>query len=133
VRDARWQELSSNECRKLLAGRRLGRVAVVDVDGPAVFPVSYAVDRDAVLFRASQWPKLPAQVVLQVDDLDETGASGWSVTVSGEAMAVQEPKELDELRRLRLRGDGGYVRLHHPSIRGHRLARQADLPSNWLG
>ena len=132
MRDTRWQELSSNECRKLLAGRRLGRVAVVDGDGPAVFPVSYAVDRDAVLFRAGDWPQLPAQVVLQVDDLDETGASGWSVTVSGEAMAVQ-PQELDELRRLRLRGDGGYVRLRKPSIRGHRIARQADLPSNWHG
>lgn len=133
MRNARWQELSSGECRKLLAGRRLGRVAVIDDDGPAMFPVSYAVDRDAVLFRAADWPKLPAQIVLQVDDLDETGGSGWSVTVRGEAIEVDEPNELDDLRRLHLRGDGGYVRVHKASIRGHRIARQADLPSNYLG
>lgn len=133
MRDARWQELSSGECRRLLAGRRLGRVTLMDQDDPAVFPVSYAVDRDAVLFRSSDWPKLPAEVVLQVDDLDEAGGSGWTVTVRGEATEVREPTELDQLRRLRLRGDGRYVRVRQTSIRGHRIARQADLPSNWLG
>jgi hypothetical protein len=86
-----------------------------------------------VLFRAGDWPKLPAQIVLQVDDLDETGGSGWSVTVRGEAIEVDEPTELDDLRRLHLRGDGGYVRVHKASIRGRRSARPTAPPSNWLG
>jgi nitroimidazol reductase NimA-like FMN-containing flavoprotein (pyridoxamine 5'-phosphate oxidase superfamily) len=46
VRDDRWHELTDAECRKLLAERHLGRLALTDPDGPVIFPVNYALDED---------------------------------------------------------------------------------------
>jgi nitroimidazol reductase NimA-like FMN-containing flavoprotein (pyridoxamine 5'-phosphate oxidase superfamily) len=42
---AGWQELTKSECFAPLAHERLGRVAVVDDQGPIVFPVNFVLDR----------------------------------------------------------------------------------------
>jgi nitroimidazol reductase NimA-like FMN-containing flavoprotein (pyridoxamine 5'-phosphate oxidase superfamily) len=146
VRDDRSHELTGVECMKLLAGRRLGRVAVMGDDGPAVYPVNYTLDRDAVVFRTDEPPRLgpDGQVALQVDDLSETRHAGWSVVVRGQASEVHEPGELEEAWRLGPRAEhapGHYIRLRQVTITGRRIEgapaveeqRNGDLPSNWLG
>lgn len=141
MRNDHTHELTSMECRRLLAQRHLGRVAVVADDGPAVYPVNYTLDRDAVLFHTDEPPSFgrDSQIALQVDDLDEGRHGGWSVVVRGRASEVDEPDELEEVRRLPLRhagrASGHYIRLRQVSISGRRIdgGSAGDLPSNWLG
>jgi nitroimidazol reductase NimA-like FMN-containing flavoprotein (pyridoxamine 5'-phosphate oxidase superfamily) len=104
---ARWQELTKSECFALLSGERLGRVAVVDDQGPIVFPVNFVLDRHMVVFRPSEGTKLDAacrgsRVAFEIDGTDEAARTGWSVVVRGEATEVTDPAELARLRRLRL-------------------------------
>src|SRR6266511_2577554 len=58
--DDRWQELSDAECRRLLGERHLGRLALVDADGPVIFPVNYAFAAGTVVFRTDPGGKLDA-------------------------------------------------------------------------
>ena len=40
VGEVRWQELTKQECFRLLAGQQLGRVVLVDDRGPLALPVN---------------------------------------------------------------------------------------------
>jgi len=51
VRDDRRHEPTDVECHKLLAERYLGHLAPTDPAGPVIFPVNYALDEGAVVFR----------------------------------------------------------------------------------
>ena len=57
-RQVRWQELTKSECFELLSGQRLGRVAVVDEQGPIIFPVNFVLDRHRVAFGTEEGTKL---------------------------------------------------------------------------
>lgn len=142
MRNEHSHELTSMECRRLLAQRRLGRVAVVGEDGPAVYPVDYTLDRDAVLLHTDEPSSFGqgSQVTLQVDDLDESRRAGWSVVVRGRAAQVEQPDELGAGEQPPSLPPGAgrsghYIRLRQVSISGRRIDRDpgADLPSNWLG
>ena len=94
------------ECFELLAGARLGRVAVVDDLGPVVFPVNFVLDRHTVVFRTEEGTKLHAasgggKVCFEADRTDEAARTGWSVIVRGEITEVTDPAELARLRGLR--------------------------------
>jgi nitroimidazol reductase NimA-like FMN-containing flavoprotein (pyridoxamine 5'-phosphate oxidase superfamily) len=41
VGDYRWRELTDDECRQLLGERHLGRLALVDADGPVILPFTW--------------------------------------------------------------------------------------------
>jgi nitroimidazol reductase NimA-like FMN-containing flavoprotein (pyridoxamine 5'-phosphate oxidase superfamily) len=104
---ARWQELTKSECFALLSGQRLGRVAVIDDQGPAVFPVNFVLDRHMVVFRTDEGTKLDAaargsRVAFEIDGTDEAARTGWSVLVRGDAIEVTDPAELARLRKLPL-------------------------------
>jgi hypothetical protein len=62
VRDARWQELTK-ECFKLLAGRHLGRVVLVDERGPLALPVNSLVDQHRAVFVPTRERALAAMLV----------------------------------------------------------------------
>ncbi len=123
-------ELPPDECRRLLASRRVGRLAVNRRGrGPLVVPVVYAVDRDgAVLLRSFPGTKLArisrGAVAFQVDDTDEDGGSGWSVLVDGLAhecdAAAATAAGLDPL----VPGPRAHaVRIVPTAITGRRLVR----------
>jgi uncharacterized protein len=143
VRDNRWQELTDTECRRLLAERHLGRLAITDPDGPVVFPVNYALDEGAVVFRTDPGSKLDAlaggaRVAFEVDAVDEGSRTGWSVVVRGRAAEVSEPADLDRLRGLPLYpwapgAKARYVRIRPVSVTGRRIAMPANLPFTWWG
>jgi len=143
VRDDRWRELTADECRKLLSERHLGRLALVDQDGPVVFPVNYVFDRLAVVFRTDPGTKLDAaargaRVAFEVDAINEANRTGWSVLVRGEAVAVRGPDELRRLRTLPLYpwAPGSrehYVRILPSVVSGRLIGLPEDLPPNWWG
>jgi nitroimidazol reductase NimA-like FMN-containing flavoprotein (pyridoxamine 5'-phosphate oxidase superfamily) len=131
-RQAGWQELTKSECFKLLSGQRLGRVAVVDDQGPIVFPVNFVLDRHMVVFRTDEGTKLDAaargsRVAFEIDGTDEAARTGWSVLVRGEATEVTDPAELARLRALRVApwapgAKAHYVRILPAKLTGRRIS-----------
>jgi hypothetical protein len=83
--------LSSEECLELLRGETVGRLAVAIRD---IFPINYAVDRGAVVFRTAEGTKLAASVLgrgvaFEVDGLDAVAGVAWSVVVKGHAVEIE--------------------------------------------
>jgi nitroimidazol reductase NimA-like FMN-containing flavoprotein (pyridoxamine 5'-phosphate oxidase superfamily) len=86
--------LSSEECLELLRGETVGRLAVAIRDHPDIFPINYAVDRGAVVFRTAEGTKLAASVLgrgvaFEVDGLDAVAGVAWSVVVKGHAVEIE--------------------------------------------
>ena len=143
MRDNRWQELADEEYRKPLGERHLGRLALVDADGPVILPVNYTLDEGSVVFRTDPGSKLDAAaagatVAFEVDAADERDRTGWSVVVRGQAGEVFEPADLERLRTLPLYpwapgAKARYVRIRSASVTGRRIALPADLPFTWWG
>ncbi len=143
MRDDRWHELTAEECRKLLGEHHLGRLALLDEEGPVVFPVNYVFDRLGVVFRTDPGTKLDAaargaRVAFEVDAVDERTNTGWSVVVRGDAAEVSDPKHLRRLRSLPLYpwAPGArthYVRIAPSAVSGRRIGLPEDLPPNWWG
>jgi nitroimidazol reductase NimA-like FMN-containing flavoprotein (pyridoxamine 5'-phosphate oxidase superfamily) len=87
IGDRVYEDLSVAECLQLLGAHNFGRLAVV-VDGrPLVFPVNYALEGDAVVFRTAGGTKLSGaalgHVAFEIDHIDEATQTGWSVIVQG--------------------------------------------------
>ena len=138
-RQVRWQELTKSECFELLSAERLGRVAVVDDQGPIIFPVNFVLDRHMVVFRTDEGTKLDTatrggRVAFEVDGADEAAHTGWSVVVRGEATEVTDPAELARLRKRRLvpwapGSRSRYVRILPAKLTGRRISA-ASGPSH---
>lgn len=99
------QELSLVECLELLGTRTIGRVAFSDQALPAVLPVTYGLDGQRVVFRTRLDGPLGerlhgAVVAFEVDQVDETTRSGWSVVLVGVARLAREPSEWLRVDRL---------------------------------
>jgi uncharacterized protein len=143
VLETRMEELDDAECRELLAGRHLGRLALCDFGGPVIFPVNYILDRDLVVFRTEPGSKLDAatereSVAFEVDSVDAATRTGWSVVVRGALTEITDPGDLERLRGLPLYpwAPGArtrYVGVRVRSITGRRIALPGDLPFTWWG
>jgi nitroimidazol reductase NimA-like FMN-containing flavoprotein (pyridoxamine 5'-phosphate oxidase superfamily) len=142
VPDVRWQELTRDECFRLLAGQHLGRLALVDDHGPIALPINYVVDQQTVLFRTDEGTKLDVairstRVAFEVDGVNEATRTGWSVLVRGEATEVTDQAELARVRALPLYpwapgAKGHYIRILPALLTGRRIALP-DAPWNWWG
>jgi nitroimidazol reductase NimA-like FMN-containing flavoprotein (pyridoxamine 5'-phosphate oxidase superfamily) len=136
----RFERLPVDECLRLLATEEVGRLVVVLAGRPHVFPVNYAMDSDAVVFRTAGGTKLEAVsrslVAFEVDRLAPSSASGWSVVVEGvaqEVTSVDSSFLRDRLAALPLQpwapGDRlHFVRIVPFSITGARLRPAASAP-----
>ena len=137
------EELHHDECRKLLAERHLGRLAIPDFGGPVIFPVNYVFDQDLVIFRTDLGSKLDAatereSVAFEVDAIDEGTRTGWSVVVRGIMGDITDPSHLERLRALPLYPwapgqKSRYVRVRPLSMTGRRIRVPDDLPFTWWG
>jgi nitroimidazol reductase NimA-like FMN-containing flavoprotein (pyridoxamine 5'-phosphate oxidase superfamily) len=101
-----FEVLDEAECRRLLAGQEVGRVAFVGADGfPVVLPVNYVVDGDLVALRTESGAKadhLPLhRVAFEVDGFERWNESGWSVLVQGYGQEVTDAvgERFADLRR----------------------------------
>jgi nitroimidazol reductase NimA-like FMN-containing flavoprotein (pyridoxamine 5'-phosphate oxidase superfamily) len=85
--DRVYEELSVGECLELLGSHQFGRLAVVIDARPVLFPINYALDGDSVVFRTAPGTKLSGaalgHVAFEIDEVDETTQTGWSVIVKG--------------------------------------------------
>jgi len=91
--------LDRDRCVELLAGASVGRIAVVVNGVPEITPVNYALLDGDVVFRSGTGTKLHAALTSQpvsfeVDRIDETRRTGWSVLVSGEASVIEDGDDL---------------------------------------
>lgn len=81
----------------------VGRLAVCLGGEPLVFPLNFAVDGDAVVFRTQVGTKLSAitrsLVTFEVDHLDASG-EGWTVTFEGLAQEVLDSDPASLLARI---------------------------------
>lgn len=104
--EAELKELSSEECHTLLAEHHVGRLAVVVGGQPVIFPVNYVFDGERVVFRTDEGQKLRhaplRRVAFEIDGIDETAGTGWSVLVQGSTYEITRAVDhySEELRRL---------------------------------
>ena len=124
------------ECLTLLASRPYGRLAYLDAGSPSVVPVNHLVDGSTVVTRSLDGGKLGAAiferpVAFQLDDLDFTTRTGWSVLVRGRAEIVEDAdaegyeKWLDSWA-VRDGARATWVRIIADEVSGRRLAPDAE-------
>jgi nitroimidazol reductase NimA-like FMN-containing flavoprotein (pyridoxamine 5'-phosphate oxidase superfamily) len=125
-------EISSDECRRLLATRQpsVGRLAFVDAGWPMVFPMNYIADGKLIyLIYACTAPGrtlLAAlnmrQVTFQIDDVSD---HGWSVLAFGRLCMLTDEEELAQVRLSPLRpwahDDPYYLRMDVADLTGRRF------------
>ncbi|MBX7431881.1 pyridoxamine 5'-phosphate oxidase family protein [Mycobacterium sp. Y57] len=96
------EDLSPDECLRLLTAAKVGRLVYQDDLGPLAVPVNYAIaDKDIVL-RVEGGAKRAAMqqpmLAFEVDHVDEEQKSGWSVLVRGVGAEV-DPERVPALLR----------------------------------
>ena len=97
-------EMSLSECRDLLDGGVVGRVAMATPVGPRIVPVNYAVHEDTIVFRTTPYSQLSAygrntELAFEIDHLDYDSHQGWSVVAVGRAHVVDDPDEIQQIRK----------------------------------
>ena len=95
------EELTRQECWRLVTDASVGRLAVITEDGlPFVVPVNYAVDGESVVFRSDFGTKFASllrhPVAFQVDSIDVHHRAGWTVLIQGIAHDAT-PQEVQHL------------------------------------
>jgi nitroimidazol reductase NimA-like FMN-containing flavoprotein (pyridoxamine 5'-phosphate oxidase superfamily) len=100
-------DLELDVCWKLIGAQRVGRVGFV-LDGEAlIVPVNHAVDGRTIVFRTGATALLEgvaggSAMAFEVDGIDTSAETGWSVLVRGEAREVTDEQERVWLARLPL-------------------------------
>jgi len=123
--------MEDDECWEFLAGHSLGRVGLVHLDEPMVFPVNYLVDGRSVVFRTAPGTKLAmagtaGPVVFEVDEATELFETGTSVMVQGTMHEVMSGVEKDRLAKLPLHawapGDRDHIiRIEPDGVSGRQI------------
>ncbi|SDD06286.1 Nitroimidazol reductase NimA, pyridoxamine 5'-phosphate oxidase superfamily [Geodermatophilus telluris] len=133
------EELSADECSRLLATQEIGRLAVNAEHHPLVFPVTYALDGTTIVIRTAPGTKLAAadhaNVTFEVDEIDRRTRSGWSVLVRGVAEEVGAGHRAELVARTEATGvqpwapgeHGRWLRLIPTSVTGRRIV-PGELP-----
>ncbi|MDR0488903.1 MAG: pyridoxamine 5'-phosphate oxidase family protein [Propionibacteriaceae bacterium] len=90
----------------LLAGERLGRLAVLADAGIEIFPINYVVQGETLVFRTADGTKLSAltnhaEVTFEIDQWDEM--TGHSVVVRGVAAPITDEEEITQVEHLGLK------------------------------
>ena len=72
--------LDREECLRLLAVEDVGRLALAQGRAPVIFPVNYALDGEAIVFRTAEGTKLShgprGAAAFEIDGLVREGRSG---------------------------------------------------------
>lgn len=99
------QTLDRIKCLDLLPTKQVGRLGYVTEDGPRIVPLNYVTTTDAIVVRTLAYGEgarysVDQRVAFEVDELDESRRSGWSVLVVGTARMVS----VEELEQILTRG-----------------------------
>jgi nitroimidazol reductase NimA-like FMN-containing flavoprotein (pyridoxamine 5'-phosphate oxidase superfamily) len=127
------QILDRDECVALLGGGAIGRIAITANALPVVLPVNYVLLQDHIVVRTGRGTKLDAAtrnavVAFEVDDLDFTDGTGWSVLVTGVARELTAPEDIATASasppaRWAPGPDGRYIAISVDMISGRRIFR----------
>jgi nitroimidazol reductase NimA-like FMN-containing flavoprotein (pyridoxamine 5'-phosphate oxidase superfamily) len=90
------EQLSTDECLRLISPGGVGRLAFSGRYGLTVFPVNYAVLDGSVIFRTAEYsptgedlrtgiPAAEYEVAFEIDAIDMEAHEGWSVLIHGPA------------------------------------------------
>jgi hypothetical protein len=129
-------QLEEAECWEFLARHHLGRVGLVHLDQPMIFPVNYALDGHSVVFRTAPGTKLAMAAadrpaVFEVDEASELFETGTSVMLHGALREITDPVERGRAEGLPIRpwahGRDHYVRVEHRWISGRRIPMPTDV------
>ena len=129
--EAVWvDDLDEDVCWSLLGLRPVGRVAFGSDSDLVVLPVNHLMDGHAIVFRTGATELLEqlgggAKVAFEVDDVDSTVETGWSVLVRGECSEVVEPAEIERFATLGLRQWAPGARTHWLRITPKRVSGRA--------
>lgn len=128
--------LDLQECWSLLARETVGRVAYTLGDRPVIVPINYVLSGNDVLLRTDAGSAfgraVDGQVVaLEIDRIDRTTRTGWSVVVQGTATVTDltglPPRpSLAGLEPWAEGRRGLLVRIEVDSITGRRLVAQTS-------
>jgi uncharacterized protein len=135
------ETLSREECVLRLQAHGVGRVGVVRVVRPAIYPVNYIVDGDTVVFRTLRGSDLfantfDAPAAFEIDGTDGMYHEGWSVLVVGRASHVDDPAEIERLSAARLSPWAGerrdsFIKIELEEVTGRHIHHRA--PSTAVG
>ncbi len=130
-------ELSEDECRILISPGGIGRIAYSGRFGLTVLPVNYQVFEDTIVFRTA--PDSPMgedlrsgianaeyKVAFEIDELDNSERTGWSVLLQGAAHHVDSDTERGSVRASGVEPWAGgkkehYIRIAPSRITGRRI------------
>jgi nitroimidazol reductase NimA-like FMN-containing flavoprotein (pyridoxamine 5'-phosphate oxidase superfamily) len=99
------REMTTEECRALLAPGGVGRVALATARGISIVPVNFTVHQEnAIVFRTAPYSELGTygrgvEAAFETDQLDYTSRKGWSVVAHGQLMLVDDPDEVYDIRQ----------------------------------
>ena len=135
--DHEVEEISVEECWKLLAAESIGRLATAAVDAATeelsvdVFPVNFLINQGAIFFRSGPGSKLVDitandRVAFEIDG--QSHLANWSVVVHGRAHRLSLDRDIEESGLLALEpvhptDKWNYVRIDVDSVTGIRFRR----------
>ncbi len=130
------EALSREECVLRLQAQGVGRVSVVRVDRPAIYPVNYIVDGDSIVFRTRRGSDLfansfDAPAAFEIDGTDGMYHEGWSVLVVGRASHIHNPSEIARLHAARLSPWAGpsrdsFIKIELEEVTGRHIHHRAS-------
>jgi uncharacterized protein len=133
------ENLSPDECMRLMGSVAVGRIVYSRRALPAVELVNFALVDGDIVIRTSAEGKLAAAtrgavVAFEADAVELDGHAGWSVAVVGQARAVSDAEEIGRLERVALTswvpGCGGhFIRISPAIVNGRRVFAQRLAPS----
>lgn len=136
---ATMEELSPEECYRLLRTQEVGRLGVNAEHHPIIVPVNYGVDGNTLVIRTHPGTMLAAaehaNVSFEVDEIDQKTRSGWSVLARGQAEQVGEGHDAELVARTHAAGaqpwapgeHGVWLRVIVHHVTGRRIV-PGELP-----
>ena len=136
---ANGESLTREECLRLLRRTTVGRLVFTTGALPAIRPVRFGVDADAIVIRVATGSPLAAAatgavVAFEADEIHTDLPGGWTVVVTGTAELVDNPAELRRIGQLGLEswepsGPDGFLRIPATVVSGRRMrpANSQDL------
>jgi nitroimidazol reductase NimA-like FMN-containing flavoprotein (pyridoxamine 5'-phosphate oxidase superfamily) len=111
------EQLSRDECLRLMESVSVGRVVYTRRALPAVELVNFALDHGDIIIRTDSGGKLAVAtqhsvVAFEADRLDADQRAGWSVTAIGQSREVTDPAEIGRLQKIGLTSWAPGVREH---------------------
>ncbi|HET9077971.1 MAG TPA: pyridoxamine 5'-phosphate oxidase family protein [Acidimicrobiales bacterium] len=95
-----YELLDERECRELLKLNGVGRIGLSIGALPAIFPVTYTVDGDSIVFSTPTGTQIAESsgrgvLAFETGQIDPDGRSGWSVLAVGMALELLDTDEWD--------------------------------------